>query len=277
MSHFGPSTVAHNHPLYLMDRSLSFPMTVHFRPNSFYLDENNETPVLTGHTTPGVVSSIVSSEALQADLLQAGEGLRRPEEVSEDLPAHEDDRDAYEDRGDDNEDLDDNPEAHEENNEIFDSDWPKQNSGNEPITVSSQDSSQEGVYEVRYDAEDDHEDNPDDREEPEVISDSDSEEEHEDYPIDRFIPIQDDTDDPEGNDRKGYHDHPSVEIVEPEGLNIYQEGEYEDEYEDDEENEDYEDSDEEQRHPSMWQRDRTAPPPRRISSSSDEVICLDSD
>jgi len=135
-------------------------MTVHFRPNSFCLDENNETPVLTGHTTPGVVSSIVSSEALQADLLQAGEGLRRPEEVSEDLPAHEDDRDAYEDRGHDHEDLDGNPEAPEdnENNEIFDSDWPKQNSGNEPITVSSQDSSQEGVYEVRYDAEDDHED-----------------------------------------------------------------------------------------------------------------------
>merc|ERR1711946_34335 len=105
-------------------------------------------------------------------------------------------------------------------------------------TVSSQDSSQEGVYEVRYDAEDDHEDNPDDREEPEVISDSDSEEEHEDYPIDRFIPIQDDTDDPEGNDPEGY-DHPSVEIVEPEGLYIYQEGEYEDEYGDDEENEDY--------------------------------------
>merc|ERR1719447_2107642 len=134
------------------------------------LDENNETPVLTGHTTPGVVSSIVSSEALQADLLQAGEGLRRPEEVSEDLPAQEDDRDDYED-----------------------SDWPKHNSGNEPITVSSQDSSQEGVYELRYGAEDDHEDNPDDREEPEVISDSDSEEEHEDYPIDRFIPIQDDS------------------------------------------------------------------------------------
>ena len=41
---------------------------------------------------------------------------------------------------------------------MIDSDWPKQNSGYEPITVSSQDSSQEGVYEVRYDAEDDHED-----------------------------------------------------------------------------------------------------------------------
>ena len=232
---------------------------------------------MTGHTTPGVVSSIVSSEALQADLLQAGEGLQRPEEVSEDLPAHEDDRGDYENREGDHEDLEDDHEDREDNgnNQMFDSYWPKQNSGNEPITVSSQDSSQEGIYEVRYgavdDPEDDHEVNADDREEPEVISDSDSEEDHEEYPIDRFIPIQDDSDDPEVHDHED-NDHPSVEIVEPEGLHIYQEGEYEGEYEDEEEHEDeiHEDS-------SMWQRDRTAPPPRRISSSSDEVICLDSD
>ena len=249
-----------------------------FRPDSFCSDENNETPVLTGHTTPGVVSSIVSSEALQADLLQAGEGLQRPEEVSEDPP--EEDREDYQDGEDDHEDRDDNPDDRVDNetNEIFDSYWPNQNSGNDPITISSHYSSQEDVYEVRYGAEDNPEENPDDHEGPEVISDSDSEVAHDDYenPIDRFIPIQDDSDDPEN------HDHPSVEIVEPEGLQIYQEGEYQDVSEDEGENEDeiYEDEDEEQRHPSIWQqgsRRISAPPPRRYSSSSDEVICLDSD
>ena len=250
---------------------------------------------MTGHTTPGVVSSIVSSEALQADLLHAGENLQRPEEVSEDVLAHENDygdiseddhqdredhhqdrEDAHQDRQDDHEDREDL--GDDENNELFDSYWP-QNFENEPITVSSQDTSQEGVYEIRYGAEDDSEGNPDDHEEdheePEVISDSDSEEEHGDTPIDRFIPIHDDSDDPEGND------HPSVEIVEPEGLHIYHEGEYEDVSDEDEhEDEIDEDCDEEQGHPSIWRqgsRRISAPPPRRSSSSSDEVICLDSD
>ena len=47
----------------------------------FFLDENNETPVLTGHTTPGVVSSIVSSEALQADLQGDLRALQNQEEI----------------------------------------------------------------------------------------------------------------------------------------------------------------------------------------------------
>ena len=264
--------------VHIIGGSISCFFTVLFRPDSFCLDENNETPVLTGHTTPGVVSSIVSSEALQADLLQAGVGLQRPENVPEDPP--EEDREDYQDGEEDHEDRDDNPDnlVDNEPNEMFDSYWPNQNSGNDPITISSHYSSQEDVYEVRYGAEDNPEEDPDDHEGPEVISDSDSEEAHDDYenPIDRFIPIQNDSDDPES------HDHPSVEIVEPEGLQIYQEGEYEDVSEDEGENEDeiYADEDEEQRHPSIWQqgsRRISAPPRRRYSSSSDEVICLDSD
>ena len=261
-----------NRSYYWLDSISSF-FTVLFRPDSFCLDENNETSVLTGHTTPGVVSSIVSSEALQADLLQAGEGLQRPEHVSEDPP--EEDRDDYQDGEDDHEDRDDNPDDRVDNetNEIFDSYWPNQNSGNDHITISSHYSSQEDVYEVRYGTEDNPEEDPDDHEGPEVISDSDSEEALDEYenPIDRFIPIQDDSDDPES------HDHPSVEIVEPEGLQIYQEGEYDNVSEDEGENED---EDEEQRNPSIWQqgsRRISAPPTRSYSSSSDEVICLDSD
>lgn len=254
------------------------------------LDDNNETPVLTGHTTPGVVSSIVSSEALQADLLQAGElqALQHRGEVShredaEDLSAHEDD---YEDREDYHNGREDPADEHEVNeeviegnrtNQVFDSYWTKP-SGNEPITVSSQDSSQEeSVYQLPQ-GEDDSEDNHED--ELEVISDSDSEEDHEEYLIDRFIPIQNDD---HGDNYEDHPGHPSLEIAEPEGLHIDPEGEYEDEYEDEEDNEDENEDGyihEDEEDPSMWRREterRPAPPPRRISSSSDEVICLDSD
>ena len=225
---------------------------------------------MTGHTTPGVVSSIVSSEALQADLQGDLQALQRQEEIlqvqeqrspqGDGFVQNEDHEDDYEDRENHHDDHD---EEHEENqpsregtNQMFDSYWPKP-TGTEAITISSQDSSKEGVYEVRY------EDNGPDPEvnEPEVISDSDSGEEQ-DYPVDRFIPIQGDSEDPEGHE-----EHPSVEIVEPEGLYAYEE-EYENEDEVQEGNEEYD-------HPPAWPS--LSGQPRRISSSSDEVICLDSD
>ena len=86
------------------------------------------------------------------------------------------------------------------------------------MIISSHFSSQDDVYELRYGVEDDRKDNPDDYEDP-VISDSDSGEAHDDYdtPIDRCIPIQDDSDDSEGIGHED-HDHPFVEIVEPERL-----------------------------------------------------------
>ena len=240
------------------------------------LDENNETPVLTGHTTPGVVSSIVSSEALQADLQGDLRALQNQEEIlpvqGERSPQQEVEYYGNEGGLQTHEEHEDIEITHEDNNanEMLDPYWTSQ-TGNEPITVSSQDSSQEGIYEVRYDAEDYASGNdPEVGNEPEVISDSDTGEENE-YPIDRFIPIQDDSDDTEGHE-----DHPSVEIAEPEGLHVYQD-DYEDEYENDDGAED--DEDEYPDHPSTWHsgQNRTAPPPRRISSSSDEVICLDSD
>ena len=236
---------------------------------------------MTGHTTPGVVSSIVSSEALQADLQGDLRALQNQEEI---LPVQGERSSPQEveyfgnegglrTREDHNEEHEDIQITHEDNNanEMLDPYWTSQ-TGNEPITVSSQDSSQEGIYEVRYDAEDYASGNdPEVGNEPEVISDSDTGEENE-YPIDRFIPIQGDSDDPEGHE-----DHPSVEIVEPEGLHVYQD-DYEDEYEHDDDIQ-AEDDEEYPDHPSMWPsgQSRTAPPPRRISSSSDEVICLDSD
>ena len=59
-------------------------------------------------------------------------------------------------------------------------------------------------------------------------------------------------------------------------FHVYQD-DYEYEYGNDDGAED--DEDEYPDHPSTWHsgQNRTAPPPRRISSSSDEVICLDSD
>ena len=233
---------------------------------------------MTGHTTPGVVSSIVSSEALQADLqgdLQAlqrqeeilqvqeerspqGDGFVQNEDHEDDYEDRENHHDNHDDREESNEEHEENQPSHEGTNEMFDSYWPKPTE-TEAITITSQDSSQEGVYEVRY------EDNGPDPEvnEPEVISDSDSEEEQ-DYPVDRFIPIQGYSED---ENPEGHEEHPSVEIVEPEGLYAYEE-EYENEDEVQEGNEEYD-------HPPAWPS--LSGQPRRISSSSDEVICLDSD
>ena len=188
---------------FILRANLIYPFGTSIFSLTCFLDENNQIPVSTEDMTPGVVSSIISTEAIQADLLQAGEGRKRFEEVPEDFPPHENDREDYEDRENNHEGLEDNHEDRDsiredtENNQMFDSYSQKQNSENESIPI---DSSKEGIYKILYGAQDDLEESPDDLEEP-VISDSSADEGYNDYPIDRNSEV---------------HDQPFVAIVEPE-------------------------------------------------------------